>query len=427
MTQISDVANVTVNIADTRITRTGFGTILIFDTILSSVFSGRVKQYPNIEAIAVDFDVDTKVYRAATAIFSQTRAPTFIKVGRHESGDASITAALDLIQAEDSDFYCVVSPLNSSANIQLISAWVETKFKIYLAENSDADVITSVTTDVASLLQASSYNRTGYMWHHQTVNDVTAASYTVTSGVATVTDALHGLRVGDPVTLLNSSGNSIDGVANVATVPTDGTYTIVTTALDEAGPDTVDYSSGYNFPEAAWAGYMLPSDPGSETWKFKQLAGIQITQTSHLSPSAEALALGKNANLYTNLAGVGHTQQGTMASGRFIDIQRGTDWIEARIEEAIVTLLLNQPKIPYSDAGFTAFYAEIAQVLEQGVQNNVLAALLDNSGDFYRIVIPKASAQSVTDRQNRYLPGITAEVQLAGAVHSTLITVNAKV
>lgn len=425
MTKIADVANVTINIADTRITRAGFGTILILDTIPASVFSDRVKSYVDIDSISSDFAATTKVYKCAAAIFSQDRAPTSIKVGRHEVGDASITAGLGVIAAEDDAFYCVVSALKSSAEIIEIATWVEAKSKIFLAQSSDADVVTSVSTDVASLLKASSRNKTAYMWHHQVINDSNTIPIVVASGVATATDALHGLRVGDPITLSSSITVAVDGNAIVDTVPTDGTYTFTTSAPDATG--TADYFSGYNFPEAAWAGYMLPSDAGSETWKFKQLAGIQVTTTVHLSPSNEALALGKYANLYTLLAGVGHTQEGVMASNRFIDIQRGTDWLEARIEEGIVTLLLNQPKVPYTDAGFSAFYVEIAAVLELGVTSGVMGALLDDSGDYYRIVIPKVADQLTADRQARYLPNITAEIQLAGAVHSTVITVNAKV
>lgn len=425
MTKIADVVNVVVNIADTRITRQGFGTILILDTIASTVFTPRVKEYSDIEGIAVDFAETTKVYKAANAIFSQERAPTSIKVGRHEAGDASITTALAAIVAEDDGFYCVVSPLKSSAEIVEIAAWVESLSKIYLAQSSDADVVTVVDTDIASLLQASAYNGSGYMWHHQAVNDVVGAVVVVASGIATVTDVGHGLNVGDPVTLSNSATVTVDGNAIVSSVVDDDNYTIATTSADGTG--TADYYSGYNFPEAAWTGYMLPSDPGSETWKFKQLTGIQVTTTAHLSPSLEAIALGKNANLYTLLAGVGHTQEGVMASSRFIDIQRTSDWIEARIEESVVTLLLNQPKVPYSDAGFTAFYAEIASVLDLGVKRGALSELLDGSGDFYRIVIPKAADQLTADRQNRYLPGITVEIQIAGAVHSTKITVNAKI
>ena len=427
MTKIADVSNVTVNIADTRITRQGFGTILILDTLASSVFTDRVKTYVDLASVAVDFVSTTKVYKAAAAIFAQERAPTEIKVGRHETGDASITTGLDAIAAEDDSFYCVVSPLKSSAQIVEIAAWTEAKSKIFMAQSSDADVITAVDTDIASLLQASSYNRTAYMWQHQKINDVTGAVVVVASNVGTVTLVGHDLRVGAPVTFSNAAvvDAAFDGNNTVASVVDDDNYTVATDVADATG--TVDFFTGYNFPEAAWAGYMLPSDAGSETWKFKTLAGIQVTSTVHLSPSNEAIALGKSANLYTLLAGVGHTQQGEMASGRFIDITRGTDWIEARIEENIVTLLLNEPKIPYSDSGFTAFYTEIAQVLEQGITNNVLSVLLDGSGDSYRIVIPKAADQSVGDRTARYLGGITAEVQLAGAVHSTSITVNAKV
>ena len=425
MTKVADVANVIINIADTRITRQGFGTILILDTLASSVFAERVRTYVDIASVAVDFAATTKVYKAAAAIFSQDRAPTEIKVGRHETGDASITAALDVIAAEDNAFYCIVTPLKSSAQTVEIATWVEAQSKIFLAGSSDADVITAVDTDIASLLQASARNRTAYMWHHQTINDEVGVAVVVASGVASVTDALHGLRVGDPITLDNSVTVAVDGDAIVDTVPTDGTYTFTTTAPDATG--TADYFSGYNFPEAAWCGYMLPSDAGSETWKFKQLAGIQVTTTVHLSPTNENNALGKNANLYTLLAGVGHTQEGVMSSARFIDIQRTSDWIEARIEEAIVTLLLNQPKVEYSDAGFTAFYAEIAAVFDLGVSRGALSALLDDSGDFYRIAIPKAANQLTADRQNRHLPGITAEIQIAGAVHSTIITVNANI
>ena len=123
MTKVADVANVTINITDTRITRQGFGTILILDTIAASVFATRVKSYVDIAAVAVDFADTTKVYKAAAAIFSQDRAPTSIKVGRHETGDASITTALTAIAAEDNAFYDVVSVLKSSAEILEIAAW----------------------------------------------------------------------------------------------------------------------------------------------------------------------------------------------------------------------------------------------------------------------------------------------------------------
>ena len=428
MTELADVINVTVNVADTQITRTGFGTPLIFSLVANTVFPERVRVYPNLAAVAVDFAATTKVYKAANAIFSQKRAPTKIKVGRRDVGDASHTAALNAIEAEDSDFYCVLTDYKLSAEIVEIAAWTEARTKIFAASSEDVDVLDSgVATDVASLLNLAGYNRTLYEWHHQAGVDVTGAAYTVTSGVATITQAAHGLNVGDPITFSGSTGASIDGNNTVASVPTSGTYTVATTAVDEAGPVTVNYFARYTFPECAWSGYMLPSDPGSETWKFKALAGVVPVPKTILTPTEEANALAKNANLYTPLAGVGHTHEGNMASGRFIDIQRGIDWIEARIAEEIANRVLNTPKVPYSDAGMAIFEGDIAKVLDLAVTNGILGPILDGSGDFYRITIPKVATQLTADRAARTVKGITVQAQMAGAVHSLNITVNAAI
>lgn len=427
MTEVTDVVSVTVNVADTKITRLGFGIPLILDLIENTVFTPRTKSYASIAAVALDFATTTKTYKAAASIFAQTRAPTSIKIGRQETGDANITAALNAIDAQDSDWYCLLTPKRVSADIQEIALWIEAKTKIYVANSQDADVLTVVTSDIASVLQTASYNRTAYLWHHKSGVDVTGAVYGIVGGVITVTQALHGLEIGDPVTFANSSGISIDGNNTVASVVDANNYTCATTAADDVTSPTVDYFANYTFPECAWAGLMLPSDPGSETWKFKQLTGIAFADKTDILPSEEATALGKNANLYTPLAGTGHTHEAVMAFGRFIDIQRGIDWLEATMGTTIAARLLKEPKIPYTDAGAGIIHGEIVTVLDQGIRNNLLGPLLDNSGDFYRITVPKVADQLTADRTSRYFPGIVVTAQLAGAIHSLAITVNAQV
>lgn len=427
MTEISDVVRVTVNVADTVVSQAGFGTPLIFDLIASSVFPERVRQYSTIDDVAVDFANTTKVYKAASAIFDQARVPTAVKVGRRDAGDADIDAALSAIEAEDSDWYCILSPYRVSADIQAIAAWVASRSKIYVGTSEDADVQTVVTTDVLSVLAALNYNRTGYEWHHQAGVDITAAGYTIASGVITVNETAHGLRENDPVTFDNSSATSIDGNNTVASVVDADNYTCATTAADEAGPATVDYFARYTFPEAAWAGFMLPSDPGSETWNAQELTGIEATPKTLLTPTEEATVLGKKGNVYTPLGGVGSTRPGVMVSGRFIDMQRSIDWLEARLGEAMANRILNEPKIPYTDPGVSIFQADIAGVMDIAATNNVIGPLLDGSGDLYRINVPKVADQLPSDRANRYFPGIVVEAQLAGAVHTLEITVNAQV
>lgn len=428
MTDINTVVAVTVNVADTKITQAGFGTLLIFSDIASSVFPERVRSYASLTEVAVDFAATTKVYKAAAAIFAQARVPTLIKVGRHDTGDASLATALDAIQAADADWYGLVTDYKASADLQAIAAWIETQSKIALISSEDVDVLDSTkTTDIASILKAAGYDRTGYMWHDQAGSDATGASYSISAGVATIGEAAHGRRVGDPVTFLNSSGTSIDGDNVVASVPDANTFTVATTAADFAGPGTVDYFAGYTFPECAWMGYMLPSNPGSETWKFKQLTGVVPVPSTVLTDTEEANALAKKANIYSALAGVGSTHEGTMASGRFIDIQRGIDWLQARLGEAIASRLLTTAKIPYTDAGAAIFEADMAKVLDDGVNNNVLGPLLDGSGNNYVITMPKVANQTTANRTARYFPGATIQAQLAGAVHSLAITVNASV
>lgn len=428
MTDISQVINVTVNVGDVHVSATGFGTPLILDQFLSSVFAGgRVRAYTSITSVGVDFATTSKVYKAAAAIFAQARAPSTIKVGRKDAGDASFAAAIDAIIAEDGDWYCLLAVDRVKANLQAIAASIETKKKISIACSEDADVIAAGSADLASLLKAAGYKRTAYLWHWQGGVDVTGASYTIAGGIATVTKNAHGLRVNDPVTFANSSGTSINGDNTVATVPTANTYTVATTAADFVGPGTVDYFARYTFPEGAWAGQELSSDPGSETWKFKQLAGILPSPRTSLSPAAESIAIGKNANVYTSLAQVGFTHEGVMAGGRFIDITRGIDWIEQNIQNEIADVLLNAPKVPYTDAGGSILQATIAKVMDRGVAIGLLGPLLDGSGKFYNIFIPKVANQLPADRSARNFPGITVQAQLAGAVHSLAITVNAQI
>ena len=305
-----------------------------------------------------------------------------------------------------------------------------TKRKIALVSTEDAAVLVAATlTDVCSDLKGLSNNRTAIFWHHQAGVDVTGAGYTVTSEVALIAETAHGLSVGDPVTFSASSGASINGVRTVATVPDANSYTVAAAGVaDEAGPVTVTYFAKYTYPEAAWGGLMLPTVPGSATWAYKTLAGITPAPTSALNSTQEAAAKGKNANLYTTIGGLGQTHNGIMASGRFIDIQRGIDWLQARMEERIYSRLANSEKVPFTQAGFGIIEGEIRTQMQEGVDNGLLGPLLDSdSGEFFRVTVPRASAVSDADRALRALNGITVEAQIAGAIHTISMTINVKV
>jgi hypothetical protein len=167
-----------------------------------------------------------------------------------------------------------------------------------------------------------------------------------------------------------------------------------------------------NWFEAAWPGECLPFDPGSQTWAYKTLSGVN---SYNLTTTQANNALGKNANIYNEIAGVDVTRFGTVASGEYIDIIRGLDKLESRLQEEIFTNLVNTRKIPFDDDGIQIIAGITQQVLIEMANDGLLVET--------SIVVtkPKASAVSSTDKANRNLPDIKFTATLQGAIHTVVI------
>lgn len=169
----------------------------------------------------------------------------------------------------------------------------------------------------------------------------------------------------------------------------------------------------FDYPEAAWFGRVLPLEPGSETWKFKTLNGISY---SNLTTTQSNNALAKKANTYEFVGGVGITANGTVAQGEYIDVIRGVDWLTARIQEFVFSILVQNPKIPYTDAGIAAIESEVKRALSLGVTNDFLS-----SNPAPTTTVPKAADVSPTDKANRILRNVKFRATLAGAIHAVVI------
>ena len=161
-------------------------------------------------------------------------------------------------------------------------------------------------------------------------------------------------------------------------------------------------------------GDRFPTDPGSATWKFKDLTGItadNITQTQ--ANTLDAV----NCNYYSEFGSSAMFAEGTVASGEYIDIIRGVHWLESRIQEGVLAALVSNEKIPYTDVGFTVITNEVWAVLRQGITNDFLVEDSNLS-----VSVPKKSAISSANVTIRKLPDVTFTATLAGAVHSVAIT-----
>lgn len=174
--------------------------------------------------------------------------------------------------------------------------------------------------------------------------------------------------------------------------------------------------------DAGWLGGQLPAVPGSNNWAFKTLVGctpdnLSANQQSILIGDPVAGVAGKNVNIYQTVGGVNITQMGTMASGQFIDITVGVDWLESTLQTNIYTALVQSQKIPYTDIGTSILISAVRAAIDLGITNG----LIDGNSP---VVISAPSVLSVpsSQRANRIAPTISFSCRLAGAFNAAQVS-----
>lgn len=192
-------------------------------------------------------------------------------------------------------------------------------------------------------------------------------------------------------------------------VPTSATSDIASTlaAASYTRSPLLWHEKTASFPDAAWAGRCLPLDPGSETWKFKTLAGITPT---FLTASELGFLDGKAANHYTTVGGVNITAEGVNSTGDFIDLVRLVDALQARIQENVYSLLVNVDKVPFTAAGIAQVETQIREAL---LWAEGTGGLVDTF-----VTPPTISDISPADRAARIMRPFKFGGRLTGAVHS---------
>lgn len=167
---------------------------------------------------------------------------------------------------------------------------------------------------------------------------------------------------------------------------------------------------------AAYLGRFLSYTPGSESWQYKSLNAIESQPLSN----AETKALeAKNVSFYTKLAGKPVVVGGKMSNGEWIDTIRFCDWLKTQIQQELINLLLEYPKIPYTTEGATLVESAIRAALDKGVKAGGIAnpeVKDDEVLPSYTITIPAMSELDSATRKTRKLTGIKWVARLAGAI-----------
>lgn len=339
MTTLTDIVSVQISRETQTVDRASFGIPLFVvdhgDT--AATITERVTAYSGIAGVADDYAATDVAYKMAAAAFSQEIRPERVKIclkGTDETYVEALTAAV----AADNDWYAIACETVLKADIEAIAAYVETLDKIYIARTADADVKTSATDDVASVLNAAEYDRTAVIYDSLAVTQ---------------------------------------------------------------------------YADAAWIGACIVNDPGSQTWAYWSLNGITYNSLT----AAEAdYAHAKKVTTYERVAGVNVTVGATVASGEYIDVMRGVDWLKARMQERIYGKIINAKKIPYTNAGIAIIETQVREQLDIAIEQGLIAP-----EPAYTVTVPDVLDTDEADRQARTLKNVNFRARLAGALHKVEI------
>lgn len=437
MANVDSIVTINIVVQDSAVSEPGFGIPMVM-THESPFGPELVRSYSaTADMVADGFSATGATVAAVTAILAQNPKVVEVKVGRRTSTATAQTRVMTVATALDNTDYTVTingvaftfdsgvapTPITIALGLDaLINAGGE---PVSSTDNLDGtfDLIADVVGDLFGLTHSVSI----ITQDDTSLEDGIAADYaaikledddfygvTMTSGATLEAEALaavveadrkiFGFNSADSDILSNTAGNLFETLATAA-------YNRTLVIFSQ---DNFDYAA------AAWIGNRFPIDPGSSTWAFKTLAGVSVdplnnTQINNIETN--------DGNHYTATAGVNITLQGTMASGRFIDITRGIDWLHARLQTRLFGVFVNTPKVPYTNSGVTLMESEVNAQMLESINRDVLAA-----NPAPTVTVPDvldSSQVSANDKATRTLPAVEFSGTLSGAIHN--MTVNGSV
>ena len=130
-----------------------------------TAFAERAREYTDISAVEADFAIGSNTHTMASKLFSQDGVrPPRVVVGRKAADPETYADAIPLIEAENTDWYCLVCESHVDADILALAGLIEARRKIYITSTQDPDAILAPTTDITGQLQALGYGRTAIIY-----------------------------------------------------------------------------------------------------------------------------------------------------------------------------------------------------------------------------------------------------------------------
>lgn len=439
---LSDHVSLTISLSTLGLARAGFGVPLVLS--YTAAWNERVRVYSDIGSVAADFPSTTgPEYLAAAALFAQSPHPTQVYIGRGAlkptqtyvvgvaavknstpyaiqvdgdgvtstlasitsgggaTNDAIVDSLVTALNAVTGKNYTAAATGSSGSHVCTVTAnsagpWFSLSIvDVTLLSVKQTHADPGIATDLAAIALAQPGWYALYTTHNSSALVLAAAGWIEANG------RLYAPTVSETDAILTSVGNgdTLDALHSAARSRTFGSYHHQPAAMFSA----------------AWLGRVLPLDPGSDNWKFKQLSGpvaVPLTDTHRTNLRA------RKANTYDAIGSLNITWEGTCADGEFIDTIRGRDWVADDMPKSVFAVLVGNDKVPFDDDGIqlivTAIDASLARAVRKGIA-------LDGS---VSIVFPKEADVAPADRAARLLQGIKWAFTLAGAIDKVAIVGN---
>lgn len=368
----SRVVNVTLSRNDAFPSRRGFGVPLFLTSVqkvgkLDPTHLTRV--YGSMEEVAVDWATSDDFYKAAEAAFAQNPRPLQVKAGYYDASTglnaAGLKAELDAIYDADQDWYwlCVETDLRDDAVLDGLIEWTEAKNKLAVIDSNDAGHESSGNTTCISARHKGTVERTAVFYHTDVAEHCAFA-------------------------LAASLGTRNFDEANTA-------YTAKFKRLRS----------------------VTPINKGS--------AAVQAV-TGFTPQLGQSEAAGHMANTYIDIGGRDFVVEGsTLTPNVFIDEIHSTDWIIARTEEELLGILLNNARVPFTDAGMEQLASAARTVMRQAFRAGLIADDLNPLTGLYEpsvvVTVPSVFDVPESQRKARIAPAITVVFRYSGAVHYSTV------
>jgi hypothetical protein len=440
---LAEIINVQITRETRAVTSQGFGTPLIFGS--NANFNARLQYFEDLASIADALAGGTLApeYIAASDMFAQNPRVTRLAIGQqrgtktltdnagtYTAGSAEVTVNGTLL----TQAYSVDKNTTLTALAAQIQAHADVATAVY---NSGAHTIV-ITPDTGKLLsiEGDLSGITGLMeW---------TLSATATE---TITDALNAIQQADDdwygLMLVSrtqqdqlDAADWIEGNMKVFCVASSEADIVnVTDALDSTSLAALLKIAGYTrtfgvysaladteYPDAALLGKLFPYDPGTYTAKFKSLASITA---GTLTTTQSTNARDKNFNTFETIGGVSIIREGKVSEGEFIDVIIFADWLDSNITTDVYSLLVNQRKVPYTEAGIAGIKSVVEKRLQIGLNRGGISPFSEdsdkNQNGGYIVTVPAFEDIPQVDKIARQLNDVRFTAWLAGAIHAIRI------